>query len=121
LEEKSVLNLMEKLKVFSSEREWDQFHSPKNLSIAIAAESAELLEEFMWLTEAQSRSLDESKLSNVKDEVGDVLLCLLNLCNKLQLDPIECAYKKLDKNNSKYPVELSRGIAKKYNELGQMK
>jgi len=105
------------LRSFSNDRDWGQFHSPKNLAAALSVEAAELLEHFQWLTEEQSRTLSEDKRMKVGEEVADVLLYLLQLSDKLQIDVLDAAWKKLESNGSKYPVDKSKGNMKKYNEL----
>lgn len=114
---KDLSELISKIAKFSADRDWNQFHSPKNLSMAVAAEAGELLEEFMWLTEEQSKSLTSDQSERVQDEIGDVLICLLNLCHKLKIDVLDAAFQKLDKNQKKYPVEKSKGKASKYDKL----
>ena len=114
---KDLNELIAKIVKFSADRDWGQFHSPKNLSMAVAAEAGELLEEFMWLTEEQSRNLTTDQLVRVHDEIGDVFICLLNLCHKLKVDVLEAAFQKIDKNQKKYPVEKSRGQSHKYDKL----
>ena len=112
------LNLLrDQLRAFAAERDWDQFHSPKNLSAALAVEAAELLEIFQWLTEEQSRQLPPEDLAGVKEEVADVLLYLIRISDKLGIDMVAAAQAKLMANAKKYPVELSRGNSKKYDEL----
>lgn len=101
---------------FAKERDWDKYHSPKNLAIGLAVEASELLEIFLWLTEDESRNLPESKLDNIKEEIGDVMIYLVNIANQFGLDPIECAKRKLELNKEKYPRDLVRGSAKKYTE-----
>ena len=105
------------LRTFASEREWEQFHSPKNLATALSVEAAELLEHFQWLTEEQSRSMPDDKRDAVAEEVADVLLYLLQLADKLGIDPLDAARKKLQLNALKYPVERAKGTSKKYSEL----
>jgi NTP pyrophosphatase (non-canonical NTP hydrolase) len=109
--------IIKKINQFAQERDWDQFHSPKNLTMALSVEVSELVEEFQWLTEEQSRNLASDKLDKVKDEIGDVLNYILRLCSKLNVDPLAAVSDKLEKNRKKYPVELSKGSAKKYTEL----
>ncbi|MCX6126437.1 MAG: nucleotide pyrophosphohydrolase [Proteobacteria bacterium] len=109
--------LRQKIREFSRERDWDQFHSPKNLAMAVAAESGELLEVFMWLTEDQSKTLGADRLQAVEDEISDVFICLLNLADRLGVDLLAAAAAKLEKNRAKYPIEKFRGLAKKYDEL----
>jgi dCTP diphosphatase len=108
--------LIKKLRDFAEERDWGQFHSPKNLSMALIVESAELLEQFQWLTEEQSSALDQKQLDRVEEEIADVFLYLLRLADVLGLDMISAAEKKLIKNAKKYPVEKVKGSSKKYDE-----
>lgn len=114
---------LEKLKTevdkFASDRDWDQFHSVKNLAMALSVESSELLEIFQWMSEEDSNMVMNTpeKYQKVQDEVADVFVYLLRLSGKLNID-LEAAVKnKMIKNAEKYPVELSRGNAKKYNEF----
>lgn len=100
----SLEQLQQRLIEFSNARHWEKFHSPKNLSMALSVEVAELLEHFQWLTEEESRKINGHKLDEVKDEVADVLLYLLQICNQLQIDPVDAAQKKLLKNAVKYPA-----------------
>ncbi len=100
---------------FAEKRDWQQFHSPKNLSMALAVESAELLELFQWLSEEQSRDLDNAQQGEVSEELADVLLYLLRLADVLGIDLEAAVQNKLLKNAEKYPVDLSRGNATKYN------
>jgi dCTP diphosphatase len=109
--------LVDKINDFAKDRDWDQFHSPKNLSMALSAEVGELVEEFQWMTEEQSRNLTIDKLEKVKEEIGDVINYTLQLCSKLGVDPIRVAEDKIRKNEIKYPVSASKGNAKKYTEL----
>ena len=109
--------LTRKIREFSRERDWGQFHSPKNLAMAVAAEAGELLEVFMWLTEDQSKTLGVEKRQAAEDEMSDVLICLVNLADHLGVDLLSAAAAKLEKNRAKYPVEKSKGLAKKYDEL----
>jgi dCTP diphosphatase len=109
-----LLILRDKLRVFAEAREWDQFHSPKNLSMALMVEVAELMEHFQWLTEAQSFSLAAENKVAVGEELADILLYLIRLSDKLGVDLQQAALRKLEKNAVKYPVEQVRGSAKKY-------
>jgi NTP pyrophosphatase (non-canonical NTP hydrolase) len=102
---------------FAQERDWGQFHTPKNLASALAVEAAELLEHFQWLTEEQSRSLSEQKRVQVGEEIADVLLYLLQLADKLQIDVLDAAWRKIGLNGEKYPVERSKGSIRKYSDL----
>lgn len=110
-------SLRNQLRAFASDRDWDQFHSPKNLASALAVEAAELLEKFQWLTEAQSGQLPPNELASVKEEVADVLLYLIRLSDKLGIDLIAAAQAKIALNALKYPVDKARGNNKKYTEL----
>jgi dCTP diphosphatase len=105
------------LRQFAAERDWDPFHSPKNLASALAVEAAELLERFQWLTEDQSRNLSPAELARVREEMADVLNYLVRLADKLDVDLIQAARDKIKLNAQKYPVEKARGQAKKYSEL----
>ena len=106
-----------RLEKFALDRDWHRYHSPKNLSMALSKEAAELLEEFQWLTEDESRNPGPEKLARIKDEIGDVLICLLQLASKLNIDVIKAAEIKIVKNAKKYPVDKSKGNAKKYTEF----
>ena len=108
--------LKKKLKQFTIERNWEQFHSPKNLAIGISTEASELLEIFMWLSDDESRSPSPKQLARIREEVGDITINLVNFCSKFGIDPIECANQKIEINRQKYPVEKAFGNAKKYNE-----
>lgn len=110
-------DLIQKLREFARERDWDKFHSPKNLSMALAVEVAELMEHFQWLTEEQSRNLDKKTLGKVKEEIGDTQIYLARLADQLNIDPLVAANEKLAKNAIKYPIEKAKGSAKKYTEL----
>jgi len=112
-----ILELQASLRAFSSEREWDQFHSPKNLATALSVEAAELLEHFQWLTEDQSRSVPDDKREAIAEEIADVFLYLLQLSDKLGIDLVQAAQKKMQTNAIKYPVERAKGKSKKYSEL----
>ena len=110
-----LLMLRDKLRAFAEARDWDQFHSPKNLSMALMVEVAELMEHFQWLTEAQSTELPPDDKQAVAEELADILLYLVRLSDKLDVDLLEAALRKLEKNAVKYPAEQVRGSAKKYN------
>ena len=112
-----IEHLAEKLRRFAADRDWDQFHSPKNLASALAVEAAELLEPFQWLTEEQSRNLPASKLAAVKDEIADVFIYLVRLSDKLGVNLLEAAADKILRNADKYPVAKVMGSSAKYTEL----
>jgi NTP pyrophosphatase (non-canonical NTP hydrolase) len=104
------------LRRFAAERDWEQFHSPKNLAMALSVEVAEIVEVFQWLTEDQSRKLDGEKLDKVKEEIADVMIFLTNLADKLGIDPLDAAKEKIEKNRKKYPANIVKGKAHKYTE-----
>ncbi len=106
--------LRQKLRDFAAARDWDQFHSPKNLAMALSGEAGELLEVFQWLTEEQSRRLDTPAKSAAADEIADVLLYLVRLADQLGLDPIAEAKRKLGENERRYPADKARGSSRKY-------
>lgn len=113
----SLRELAQQLQRFAAERDWQQFHSPKNLASALVVEAGELLEHFQWLTEEQSRQLPPDKRQAVGLEIADVLLYLIQLASALDLDPVQLAEAKILINARKYPAVQSRGSAKKYDEL----
>ncbi len=102
---------------FAQERDWEQFHTPKNLIMALSVEVAEIMEHFQWLTPEESNNLSEEKMSDIKDEIGDTFIYLLRLCEILEIDILEASRNKLEKNRIKYPVAKARGNAKKYNDI----
>ena len=108
--------IKKKVRQFVVERDWDQFHSPKNLSMALIVEAAEMVEHFQWLTGEQSSNLPPEKLAEVEQELADIQVYLISLAEKLQLDLITAVEKKLILNAQKYPVEKVRGSSKKYSE-----
>ncbi len=109
-------NLVKELREFAKERDWEQFHSPKNLAMALVVEAAEIVEHFQWLTQEQSKSLPTDKLEEIKEEIADVMIFLSNLADKLGIDPLEAAWKKIKKNKEKYPADVVKGKAFKYTE-----
>ncbi|PYO45654.1 MAG: nucleotide pyrophosphohydrolase [Gemmatimonadetes bacterium] len=109
--------LRDALRHFAADRDWDQYHSPKNLASALCVEAAELLEHFQWLTDEASRSLSAQQLSQVSEEMADVLLYLIRLADKLNVDLIEAAGNKIALNAQKYPADKARGSNRKYTEL----
>src|SRR4051812_27073196 len=107
------------LRGFSAERDWDQFHTPKNLAMALSVEAAELLEPFQWLTPQQSLDVasDPHRAQQIADELADVLIYLVRLADVLSIDLNEAVTIKLGANATKYPVERSRGSAAKYTDF----
>lgn len=116
-EAENLDDLRARLRRFVAERDWDQFHNPKNLVMALSVEAGELVEHFQWLTLEQSANLPPDTRAEVELEVADVLLFLLRLCDKLDIDPVQAAAKKLDLNAKKYPVAKAHGKATKYDKL----
>jgi NTP pyrophosphatase (non-canonical NTP hydrolase) len=110
-------DLLEGIREFNRERDWEQFHSPKNLSTALMIEAGELAEIFQWMTGEESGELSPAKLQRAREEIGDVLIYLLNLADKLRVDPVQAGMDKLDRNAKKYPVKKARGSAAKYVDL----
>ena len=104
------------LKKFVDDRDWDQFHSPKNLSMALSVEASELVECFQWLTEEQSQNLSAEQLSAVIDEIADVQFYLLRIATKPNVNILAAVEQKMVKNNAKYPADKVRGSVKKYNQ-----
>lgn len=113
----NIQELTQAILQFCQDREWEKFHAPKNLAIAVSTEASELLENFQWLTLEESKNLNPTQKAAVRDEIGDVMICLLNLAARLGIDPVDAAVKKLVKNDAKYPVEKARGTATKYTDL----
>ena len=114
--EVTLSSLRDKLREFARERDWDQFHTPKNLAMALAVEAAELMEHFQWLGSDESSKLDADARAKVAEEIGDVLIYLVRLADRLGIDPLRAAEEKLEQNRRKYPADVVRGKAKKYTE-----
>ncbi|NRB80376.1 MAG: nucleotide pyrophosphohydrolase [Saccharospirillaceae bacterium] len=106
-----------KLREFAQERDWDQFHSPKNLVMALTGEVGELNECFQWMSEEQSNNLSDKQLENISQEIADVQLYLIRLADKLNIDIVEQSNKKIKINALKYPIDKAKGSSKKYTEL----
>jgi NTP pyrophosphatase (non-canonical NTP hydrolase) len=113
----TIGELQSALRAFAHERDWEQFHSPKNLAAALAVEAGEVLEHFQWLSEAESAALDDARRHAVALELADVLLYLVRLADRLDVDLMASAREKLAINAEKYPVERARGSHRKYTEL----
>ncbi|MCP4756984.1 MAG: nucleotide pyrophosphohydrolase [Proteobacteria bacterium] len=109
--------LLLKIRVFNRERDWDQYHTPKNLAMALSVEVAELVEHFQWVTSDGSLDISSDKKEKVEEEIGDILIYLLNISDKLGIDPMKAATEKIEKNRRKYPLEKARGSSLKYDEL----
>ena len=108
--------LRDRLRAFVRERDWEQFHSPKNLAMAMIVEAAELVEHFQWLTEEQSRALPPEKHEQVAQEIADTFVYLLRMADVLGIDLIDAAHAKIDLNAKKYPADRVRGSNAKYTE-----
>ena len=113
----SLARLGARLAEFAAEREWTQFHNPKNLAMALAGEAGEVIDHFRWLTPEQAASLDAATRDAVSLECADVLLFLIRLADQLGIDLIAAAYRKMAINAERYPVDKSRGRAEKYDKL----
>lgn len=114
-----ISDLSRRIAHFAEERDWQRFHSPKNLTMALTVEAAELQEHFLWLSEEQSRDLPAEKLAAVETELGDVFIYLLRLADQLGVDLVAAAERKMEINARNYPVDLARGNATKHTDLGR--
>lgn len=114
---KDLRELRDALRQFAADRDWDQYHSPKNLAAALVVEAAELLEHFKWMPDGQSRILGDDKKQVVAHEMADVLLYLVQLSDKLGIDLLAAAKDKMRVNAEKYPVKPARSTSGKYTEL----
>ena len=112
----SLQQLTKELAEFARERDWEQFHSPKNLSMALIAEAAELVEHFQWLSEAQSHTLSADKLEAVRLELADIQIYLIRIADRLGVDLLKAAWDKIEINDQRYPVALVRGDARRAGE-----
>ena len=113
---KSMEQIKIRLREFAAERDWNQFHSPKNLTMALIVEAAELVEHFQWLKQEDSANLSPDKLAEVEHELADIQIYLIRLADKLNVDLISAVDKKIQLNADKYPVERVQGSSKKYSE-----
>ncbi len=108
--------LRDRLREFAREREWDRYHTPKNLSMALIAEAAELIEHFQWVDGDTSHLLEEKTRTAVEEELADILIYLVRVADKLDVDLLQAAERKIEINDKKYPAEKVRGGARKYTE-----
>ncbi len=115
-EKPCLADLQQRLKAFAEERDWEQFHAPKNLVMALSVEAAELVEHFQWLTAEQSEHLPAGTKHEVALEMADILIYLLRLAERLDVDLLAAVEEKIALNAAKYPAEKVRGSAKKYTE-----
>ena len=112
-----IQELKNKIRKFTADRDWEQFHAPKNLSISIAIEAAELMEKFQWIEVAESKDELERKKPEIEEEIADIGIYLLNFCSLYEIDFSEAIERKLRVNEEKYPIEKAKGQALKYKEL----
>ena len=112
----SLESLRDTLRGFAFERDWDQYHTPKNLSMALIAEAAELVEHFQWVDGNQSHLLEDKTRHSVEEELADILIYLVRISDKLDVDLYKAVARKIAINGKKYPADLVRGSAKKYTE-----
>ncbi len=117
LESSKIDELRDELRKFAAARNWQQFHSPKNLAMALSVEAAEVLELFQWKTEDETRTLNDADRARAREEIADVFLYLISLADQLDIDLAAAANQKLGANAEKYPVAKSFGTSKKYTEL----
>jgi NTP pyrophosphatase (non-canonical NTP hydrolase) len=110
-----IFKIQNQLQKFASERDWEQFHSPKNLSMALSVEASELVEIFQWLTLEESNFPDQKQLDSIQSEVADIAMYLIRFCDVLKINLEEAIEEKFIENGNKYPIELSKGSSKKYN------
>jgi len=115
----TLAELKERVLAFARERDWEQFHAPKNLSMAMAAEAAELMEHFLWASPEQSRAVaaDPAKRARIAEELADVVIYALEFANATGLDVAANIEAKMESNARKYPIEKARGRSAKYTEL----
>ena len=111
MDQKEIQILIEKIKIFVQEREWDIYHTPKNITMALSREASELLEIFQWKTPDEKITSDE--LEKIEEEVGDIFTYLLMIADKLDIDVLKATQEKIEKNKIKYPVKLAKGSFKK--------
>ncbi len=112
-----LASIQQKITAFRNERDWAQFHDPKNLAEALSIEAGELLENFLWKTTEQSRNLPSEELTNVKEELADIFIFLTYLTEEYKIDLLAEVEEKIAKNEAKYPVEKAKGSATKYTNL----
>lgn len=117
MDKSTIEELQARVRVFATERDWEQFHSPKNLAMALMVEAAELAEHFQWLDQSQSESLSTEKRREVDLELADVFIYLLRFADRMGVDLVDAAVRKLEINARKYPIDKARGKAAKYSEL----
>ena len=113
----TLLQIQNKIREFNHERDWAQYHSPRNTAMALSVEAGELLELFLWSSDDGPQPPVEGRRSKVEEEAADVLICLLNFCDQMNIDLLEVTERKIERNRLKYPIEKSLGRLEKHNEL----
>lgn len=113
---KELEELRIRVSKFAKERDWDQFHSPKNLAMALIVEAGELVEHFQWLKQSESRELSKEKHLAVEEELADILVYLVRIADQLDIDLVSAAKRKIKSNEAKYPADIVRGSSRKYTE-----
>jgi dCTP diphosphatase len=113
----TLLQLQNKIREFNRERDWAQYHSPRNIAMALSVEAGELLELFLWSSDDGPQPPVESRRRKVGEEAADVLICLVNFCDQMNIDLLDVTNQKIERNRLKYPVEKSIGRLEKHNEL----
>ena len=116
MKDSEMNELMLALRKFAQDRDWEQFHSPKNLSMALSVEASELLEHFQWTPEQATYKLGDAKQKLVSYELADIFIYLLRICDQLNIDLIDVTKEKMEINNQRYPVSKVKGSSKKYSE-----
>jgi len=111
-----ISKIQNQLEKFAIERDWRQFHTPKNLAMALSVEASELVEIFQWLKPEESNSPDQKQIESINDEVADIAMYLLRFCSVLEIDLESAIKSKLERNAEKYPISLSKGNSQKYNK-----
>ena len=113
----TLLQIQNKIRKFNKDRDWGQYHSPRNIAMALNVEAGELLELFLWASDEGPQPPVAGRARQVEDEVADVLICLLNFCDQMGIDPLAATACKIEENTKKYPIEKSLGRLEKHNEL----
>lgn len=116
VDENQLADLVKQIRTFADERDWEQFHSPKNLAMALVVEAAELVEIFQWMNEADSLRLNVRDKQRAEEEIADVMIYLIRIADRLDIDLLEVAKRKLTINRKKYPAGLVRGSSRKYSD-----
>ena len=116
-ENTTLSHIQKRLIDFNAARNWNQYHSPRNLAMAISVEAGELLEQYLWSSDTGPQPPIETRIHTVKEEAADILICLLNFCHNAEIDLLSATMQKIDQNEKKYPIDKSFGKLEKHNEL----